>query len=115
MDSDGAEPRENRAVRRMENKGKLSEQGRSRGECVMVHKMKKCESCKRFEVQWELKDKLGTDKPYKVCTNCLGNLASRDLQPKEFKNLLKSKHSKKEFLLHEDFYDEKGNALQPRC
>jgi len=78
-----------------------------------MHKMKKnCEACKRFEVQWELVDKVGNDKPYKVCSNCLLELVGHALNKNQFKNLLKSSHKEGEFLLHSDFYDEKGNALQ---
>jgi len=80
----------------------------------MVHKIKKpCEACGRFESQWELVDRYGDAKTYDVCTNCLLPLVGNALSKEQFKNLLKSKHKKDEFLLHGDFYDEKGNALQP--
>ena len=77
----------------------------------MVHK---CESCKRWESQWILKSTLDPkEKPYKVCSNCLLPLVGEALDKKQFKNLLKSGHKDEEFLLHEDFYDEEGRALQP--
>jgi hypothetical protein len=36
----------------------------------------------------------------------------RNLSPEEWKKLTRT-HDENEFLLHEDFYDEDGNALQP--
>jgi hypothetical protein len=85
----------------------------------MVHQRKKCEACKQFESQWLLKDILGKgkykDKDYMVCSNCLQNLVNENLKPKQYKNLLKSSHKEDEFLLHSDFYDEHGHALQPKC
>jgi hypothetical protein len=81
-----------------------------------MHKGKKCEACKDAEIQWTLLDELrpNTAKPYSVCSNCLIELTTTSLQPKKFKNLIKSGHKDDEFLLHEDFYDEKGRALQPK-
>ena len=82
----------------------------------MVHKMKKskgCEACDYPKAQWELVDKLGTDKSYKVCATCLMELVGHSLSKPKFNKLLKSSHKKSEFLLHSDFYDEKGKALQP--
>jgi hypothetical protein len=80
----------------------------------MVHKVKKgCEACDYPEVQWELVDKLGTDKTYKVCSNCLLPLVGHALSKKQFNKLLKSSHKRDEFLLHSDFYSEQGEAMQP--
>ena len=77
----------------------------------------KCQICGKHEVQWELKSTLGDeserDPIYKICSNCLDNLVNRNLSQKQFKNILKNGHSDNEYLLHEDFYDEDGNALQP--
>jgi hypothetical protein len=82
----------------------------------MVHNIRKCEACQNAGIQWRLLDELRpTAKPYNVCSNCLIELTTTSLKPKEFKNLLKSGHKEGEFLLHEDFYDEKGRALQPKC
>jgi hypothetical protein len=75
--------------------------------------MEQCESC-GSEKQWELKSMYG-DKTYGVCSNCLTNLVGLNLSKKQFKALLKAGHTDDEFLLHEDFYDEQGNALQPEC
>jgi hypothetical protein len=75
--------------------------------------LKLCESCGKFEVQWKLKDQIGDNKTYNVCTNCLQGLMLYDLSPVEYKNLLKNGHKATEFLLHDDFYDEDGRALQP--
>ncbi len=57
---------------------------------------------------------LGT-KPseYKLCMNCHLNITNCNLSKKQFKALIDNGHTIKEFLLHEDFYDEEGNALQP--
>ena len=76
----------------------------------------KCEICKRFDEQWELKDTLRTNGvSYHVCSNCLVGLVNLELKPEEFKQILKSGHTVEEYLLHEDFYDEDtGEALQPR-
>ena len=73
-----------------------------------------CESCNKGEVQWILKDAYGKSKNYKICSNCLNNLTSCNLRPHQFKNLLANGHSDTEFLLHGDFYDEDGCALQPK-
>jgi len=72
-----------------------------------------CESCGAFEVQWILKDQSDPNIKYKVCSNCLIMLVSRSLSPQQYFNLLKNNHDENEFLLHSDFYDDHGNALQP--
>lgn len=72
----------------------------------------KCESCMDCDANIELKDKLGPV-TYNICGNCLQELISYSLTPQHFKNLLKNGHSETEFYLHDDFYDEDGNALQP--
>ncbi len=74
----------------------------------------KCECCKKFEVQWTLKDQIDENIEYNVCSNCLDALINRNLSKKQFKNLLTNGHTIKEFLLHDDFYDDDGTALQPR-
>lgn len=74
----------------------------------------KCEACKERDSSSELKVKKtkGCDK-YELCLNCLAALINLCLTKEQFKNLLKSGHKDTEFYLHEDFYDEEGNALQP--
>ena len=75
-----------------------------------------CEACGERHVQWILKDsyKDRNTKDYRVCSTCLILLANTNLSSEQFKNLLSSGHTDAEFLLHGDFYDDDGNALQPR-
>lgn len=73
----------------------------------------KCECCKKTEHQWVLTDTLDDSVSYFVCSNCLPALVSYNLSKKQFRHLIKAGHSMSEFLLHEDFYDEDGTALQP--
>jgi hypothetical protein len=77
----------------------------------------RCQSCGTTHEQWSLNDTLRPgkhkDNPYHVCSNCLLYLVTYSLKPKEYKNLIKNGHSTHEFLLHSDFYDEKGKAQQP--
>lgn len=75
---------------------------------------KLCEACDKNKEMWHLQDVYGEGTPpYKVCANCLTPLTAYSLSPKQFKNLLKNGHTVSEFLLHEDFYDDEGKALQP--
>jgi hypothetical protein len=75
-----------------------------------------CEACEKFEEQWVIKPSPdydnGKDKPYHVCSNCMIGLTTYSLKPEQFKNLIKSGHNPSEHLLHGDFYDDDGNALQ---
>ena len=72
----------------------------------------KCESCEKiFDNLIELID--GTSN-YMICHNCLLKLVNLRLTPKNYKNLLKNSHDKNEFYLHGDFYDNNGEALQPK-
>ena len=79
-------------------------------------KMNICQSCEEDEEQWILTDcyKKSKSKPYHLCSNCLLELVNTCLSPEHLKNLIKNGHSDKEFYLHSDFYDKKGNALQPK-
>jgi hypothetical protein len=54
------------------------------------------------------------DVEYHLCQNCLLMLITRNLSSGQWKELMKihSKH-KIPFLLHDDFYNENGIALQP--
>ncbi len=81
-----------------------------------------CEACESIPYQWILKDSypelVSANYPeysgeYRVCGNCLIFLVNRSLTTRQFFKLIGNGHSIKEFLLHEDFYDKSGNALQP--
>ena len=74
--------------------------------------MKQCQACENGQYQAEL-ILVGENSPYKLCMNCLHDLNELNLSPEQFKNLLANGHSNTEFLLHNDFYDEDGDALQP--
>lgn len=69
--------------------------------------MKKCQCCQKFEKQVILKD----DVEYHLCHNCLFSLVTMSLNSEQYLNLVKI-HGDTAFLLHCDFYDEEGNALQ---
>jgi hypothetical protein len=68
----------------------------------------KCQACGKHESQVILQD----DVAYRICHNCLLSLVARALAPEEYLNLVEI-HGNKAFLLHEDFYDDEGHALQP--
>ncbi len=51
------------------------------------------------------------DVVFVLCPNHLFKLVTHDLSPEEAKKLIK-KHGNKTFYLHNDFYDDQGNALQ---
>ena len=79
--------------------------------------MKPCECCEKYPVMWKLKDVYVGEhgaKTYKLCANCLDELIHLALSQKHYKNLLKNGHDADEYFIHSDFYDEDGNALQPR-
>lgn len=88
----------------------------------MLKKEGLCECCERFEHQWKLESTFplsqlhqSTQNPlYFVCSNCLIRLVNNSLSKKQYNTLLRNGHDSKEFLLHSDFYDENGRALQPR-
>ena len=72
-----------------------------------------CEACNEAPAQW-LIESLGRDgETYLVCSTCHIALANRNLRKPQFKNLLQNGHKNSEHLLHGDFYDDDGNALQP--
>jgi hypothetical protein len=75
-----------------------------------------CQCCEKSEEMYLLQD-IYDDKltpPFRVCANCLTFLVNLSLTKKQFKNLIKNGHSSTEFLLHGDFYDDEGNAVQPQ-
>lgn len=53
-----------------------------------------------------------TGEPIRLCLECNRRIQARALRPAEWFNLAK-RHGWQEFLLHDDFYDEDGTALQP--
>lgn len=67
---------------------------------------KKCEIC-GSEFQWTLIDAYHPDVKYEICSNCLIKLVNYSLNPEDWKKLILNNHDENEFLLHEDFYDEK--------
>ena len=92
-----------------------SREGAVTAELVVEKKIETgiCEACINGPVQWILKDAYGRSKNYKVCSNCLQRLVTYNLMPYQFKNLVANGHKETEFLIHGDFYDEDGVALQP--
>jgi hypothetical protein len=52
------------------------------------------------------------ESPYRLCSDCHHRLHARTLRPREWYNLAK-RHGWRQFLLHDDFYDEDGSASQP--
>jgi hypothetical protein len=73
--------------------------------------MNHCEACQKKEV-----DIIDTDResaiPYKLCKDCHTRLINLALRPLEYFNLV-AKHGH-EYELHDDFYDNDGNACQPK-
>ena len=50
---------------------------------------------------------------YFLCRNCEISFVCCNLTPSQFKELMEKGHTDEEFMLHGDFYDEEGVALQP--
>ncbi|HZH62803.1 MAG TPA: hypothetical protein VEY70_25255 [Metabacillus sp.] len=70
-----------------------------------------CEACKRNEINVvETSD--DPNQPYKLCNQCHERLLKYSLRPIEWYNLAVV-HSSNKFLLHDDFYEEDGEACQP--
>ncbi len=70
-----------------------------------------CEACQRNEVNViETSDE--PNQPYKLCNSCHERLLNYSLRPIEWYNLAVV-HSPHKFLLHDDFYEENGEACQP--
>ena len=72
-----------------------------------------CEACMKTHAHSELTSTYGDEKTYKLCANCLFQLVAYSLSPEQYRNLLLNGHSPHEFYIHEDFYDDDGNAMQP--
>lgn len=70
-----------------------------------------CQACKKrpVEVIEKCDDEL---QPYELCNECHGRLLSYSLRPIEWYNLA-SIHTFNKFLLHDDFYEDDGEATQP--
>jgi hypothetical protein len=81
---------------------------------MMKPEKMKCEACRKTEHQWVLTDTMDDSVSYFVCSNCLFRLNTLNLSKKQFRNLIKSGHDQSEYLLHDDFYDEDGQAMQPQ-
>lgn len=58
-----------------------------------------------------LKTPEGTE--YFLCPNCMLRLITCSLSKSQVNNLLGNGHTRKEFYLHNDFYDDIGISLQP--
>ncbi|MDQ0271743.1 hypothetical protein [Cytobacillus purgationiresistens] len=70
-----------------------------------------CEACKASGIIVE-ETSDDNNQPYKLCLQCHDRLLKRSLKPLEWYNL-SVVHSTNRFLLHDDFYDEDGEASQP--
>ncbi len=77
----------------------------------MVLSTEVCEACKinLISVVEESDDER---QPYRLCLECRDRLVKYSLKPNEWYNLAVI-HSPKKFLLHDDFYDDDGEATQP--
>jgi hypothetical protein len=70
-----------------------------------------CEACRQAAVA-EIVDDDDPAQPYRLCAPCAARLRHRALRPLEWFNLAAA-HGWANFLLHDDFYDEDGEATQP--
>ncbi|WP_342501106.1 hypothetical protein NSQ11_11140 [Bacillus sp. FSL W7-1582] len=70
-----------------------------------------CEACKRNEID-VVKISDEPAQPYRLCNDCHRRLLTYSLRPIEWYHLAII-HSPKKFLLHDDFYEEDGEACQP--
>ncbi|MES2151883.1 MAG: hypothetical protein V4508_19055 [Pseudomonadota bacterium] len=70
-----------------------------------------CQACERRPSLIEARED-DPNEPYLVCHECHARLMSRSLRPLEWFNLAK-RHGWAKYLLHDDFYDDSGEATQP--
>lgn len=70
-----------------------------------------CEACERITHVVRIEDDDPVE-PYMLCQDCANRLRLRALRPLEWFNLA-SKHGWHKYLLHDDFYDDDGTAIQP--
>ena len=85
-------------------------------QCGGVYVINVCQSCMTYRAQYKVENfpMQEKDNTFYVCASCFSALATHSLKPEEWKNLVeKNNHKDYAFLLHEDYYDEDGNALQP--
>ncbi|WP_286143699.1 hypothetical protein [Bacillus sp. UNCCL81] len=78
---------------------------------LLVFPTKLCEACKLNLISVE-ENSEEPNQPYKLCNNCHERLLKRSLKPIEWYNLAVV-HSPKKYLLHDDFYEDDGQACQP--
>lgn len=76
-----------------------------------VIQMAGCECECGFGVQVMLRDDTSE---FHLCMNCLISLVNLNLTKEQYRALIEIGHDRTEHLLHDDFYDDEGNALQPR-
>lgn len=77
----------------------------------MINLNNTCESCRRQHVQIEEKSDL-PQHPYRLCYGCHKRLTTLSLRPFQWYNLAVI-HAPLSYYLHDDFYDENGEASQP--
>lgn len=70
-----------------------------------------CEACKKEPIEL-VESADDPTQPYKLCIPCHNRLLKRSLRPIEWYNLTVI-HTPKKYLLHDDFYDDNGEAAQP--
>ncbi|MDH7975782.1 hypothetical protein QH494_26660 [Sphingomonas sp. AR_OL41] len=70
-----------------------------------------CEACRNAAISVIVDDDDPAD-PYRVCEACAARLRHRALRPLEWFNLA-AVHGWTRYLLHDDFYDQDGEATQP--
>jgi hypothetical protein len=71
-----------------------------------------CQACKRNPVE-VIERTDDPNEPYELCNDCHQRLITLSLRPREWYNLV-SVHGFYKHHLHDDFYDENGEAYQPR-
>ncbi|MFK4602987.1 hypothetical protein ABIF57_002439 [Bradyrhizobium diazoefficiens] len=76
---------------------------------ISVHWL--CQACRRVPAAEEVRDDDPLE-PYRLCHECANRLRYRALRPIEWFNLA-ALHGWTKFLLHDDFYDQDGQACQP--
>lgn len=69
-----------------------------------------CEACDEEPATESIAN--APDAPFELCGSCSTRVKARSLRPLEWFRLA-SRHGPQAFLLHDDFYDELGVALQP--
>lgn len=67
----------------------------------------KCDCCDQKAIYFK-----DSKTEYQVCSDHVIKLLKYNLSPSEWM-VLSAKYGKNAFLLHDDFYDEVGNAMQP--